>query len=216
MGMLVGSLGFLYGVLFGLAIDVYLPFLALGFLGWRLISEIITDGCTVFIDSEHLIKHIKLPFSTFVHRVLWRNFIIFAHNFVIYLVIALVFAIWPGKAAFLLLPGLALIAINAVWIGLLLGTLCTRFRDVPQIVASILQIAFFLTPIIWLPEQMSERIAFVHANPFFHFVELVRAPLLGHAPTALTWAVALGATAGGWFVTLLFFRRFRSRIPYWL
>ncbi len=216
MGVLVGTMGVLYGVLFDLPIDDYLPFLALGFVSWRLISESITEGCTAFIDSEHLIKHVKLPFSTFVYRVLWRNLIIFAHNFVIYLVVALVFAIRPGTTALLVLPGLALIAANAVWIGLLLGMVCTRFRDVPQIVTSLLQIAFFLTPIIWTPELLSGRIAFVHGNPFFHFVELVRAPLLGHAPTMLSWAVALGVAAGGWCVTLLFFRRFRSRIPYWL
>ena len=216
MGILVGTLGVLYGVLFGVAIDDYLPFLTLGFLAWGLISGIITDGCTAFIDSEHFIKQIKLPFSTFVYRVLWRNLIIFAHNFVIYLVVALVFAIWPGAAGLLLLSGLVLIAANAIWAGLLLGMVCARFRDVPQIVTSLLQVAFFLTPIIWMPQLLGNRIAFVHVNHFYHFVELIRGPLLGQVPAPLTWAVVLGVTAGGWLMTFLVFRRFRDRIPYWL
>ena len=216
MGILVGTLGLLYGVLFGIPIDEYLPFLALGFLAWALISGVITDGCTVFIDSEHFIKQIKLPLSTFVYRILWRNYIIFAHNFVIYLVVAVVFGIWPGMAALLLLPGLGLLAINAVWIGLLFGMVCTRFRDVPQIVTSLLQVAFFLTPVIWMPELLGNRIALVHANPFFHFIELVRAPLLGHIPGALTWTVTVALTVGGWVLTLVFLRRFRNRVPYWL
>ncbi len=73
MGILVGSLGVLYGVLFSVPIDDYLPFLALGFLAWGLMSGIINEGCTAFIESEHVIKQVKLPFSVFVVRVIWRN-----------------------------------------------------------------------------------------------------------------------------------------------
>ncbi len=216
MGVLVGTLGFLYGALFKIEVAEYLPFLALGFLAWGLISGVITDGCSAFIDSEHFIKQVKLPFSTFVFRVLWRNLIIFAHNFAVYVVVAIVFGIWAGWAGLLLIPGLVLIIGTAVWAGLLFGMICARFRDVPPIVTSLLQVAFFLTPIIWKPELLGNRIAFVQINPFFHFVELVRAPLLGQTPAPLTWAVVLGVTAGGWLVTFLFFRRFRSRIPYWV
>ena len=216
MGVMIGTLGFLFATLFKMPVRDYLPFLCLGFLAWGLISGLITDGCTVFIDTEHIIKQVKLPFSTFVYRVVWRNLIIFAHNVVVYLVVAVVFGIWAGAAALLLLPGLGLIAANAMWVGLLFGIVGARFRDVPPIVSSLLQVAFYLTPIIWKPELLGNRIAFVQVNPFFHFVELVRAPLLGQVPAPLTWAVVLGVTAGGWLVTFFFFRRFRSRIPYWV
>ena len=118
--------------------------------------------------------------------------------------------------ALLVLPGLVLVAANAVWVGLLLGMVCARFRDVPQIVTSLLRPVFFLTPIIWKPELLGKRMGFVDMNPFFHFIELVRAPLLGQVPAPLTWTVVLAITAGGWLVTFLFFRRFRSRIPYWV
>ncbi len=216
MGVLVGTLGFLYGSLFGIDVEQYLPFIALGFLAWGLISGTISEGCTAFIQSAHYIQQIKLPFSTFVYWVVWRNLIIFAHNFVIYLVVAVIFGIWPGAAALLVLPGLALVIANATWVGLLFGMVCARFRDVPQIVTSLLQVAFFVTPIIWMPEQLGDRIAFAQANPFFHFVELVRAPLLGHVPALSTWMVVLATTAGGWSLTLLLFRRFRNRISYWV
>lgn len=216
MAILVGALGVLYGKLFGIAIDDYLPFLTLGFLSWGLISGVITEGCVALTAAEPFIKQMRLPFSLHVYRMIWRNLIIFAHNFVVYIAVAVWFEIWPGAAALLLLPGLVLIVLTAIWVGLLLGMICARFRDVPQIAGSVLQVAFFLTPIIWKPELLGSRAGFVQANPFFHFVELVRAPLLGQAPAALTWTVALGVTAGGWFVTFLFFRRFRARIAYWV
>ena len=216
MAILVAALGFLYGELFGIAIDDYLPFLTLGFLAWGLISGVIIDGCTAFIGAEPFIKQMKLPFFLHIYRIVWRNLIIFAHNSVVYIGVAVVFGIWPGIAGLLLLPGLVLIVLNAIWVGLLLGMICARFRDVPQIVVSVLQVAFFLTPIIWKPELLASRAGFVQANPFFHFVELVRAPLLGSVPGLTTWIVVLAITLAGWFVTFLFFRRFRARIAYWV
>ena len=52
-------------------------------------------------------------------------------------------------ALLLALLGLVLIVLNGVWVGLLLGTICARFRDLPQIIASLMQIVFFVTPIMW-------------------------------------------------------------------
>jgi ABC-type polysaccharide/polyol phosphate export permease len=216
MAVMVGSLGILYGALFQLPFDDFLPFLALGFLAWGIISMTVNDGCVVFTSSDSFIKQIKLPLSLYVYQMVWRNLIIFAHNIIVYVVVALYFQIWPGATALLALPGLVLILLNAVWVGIFFGMLCARFRDVPQIVASLMQVAFFLTPIIWKPELLGERVAFAQTNPFFHFVELLRAPLLGHAPSALSWAVVVAITIGGWALMFLFFRRFRARVAYWV
>lgn len=216
MAIMVIALGILYAKLFRIDVHDYLPFLTLGFLAWGLISGVITEGCAALTAAEPFIKQMKLPFSLHVHRVVWRNLIVFAHNLVVYVGVAIWFGIWPGAVALLSVPGIALILLNGIWVGLLFGMVCARFRDIPQIIASLLQVAFFLTPIIWKPELLAERVAFAHMNPFFHFVELIRAPLLGSAPSQLTWTVALITTLVGWLVTLLFFRRFRSRISYWV
>ena len=75
---------------------------------------------------------------------------------------------------------------------------------------------FFLTPIIWQPSLLPGRALALDVNPFFHFVEVVRAPLLGQAPALLSWYAVLGATAGGWLVTLVLYRRYHGRIAYWI
>ena len=53
-------------------------------------------------------------------------------------------------------------------------------------------------------------------NPLFHFLELVRNPLLGNPVEALTWMVVCGITVGGFAVALLVFARYRRRIAYWV
>ena len=216
MGALVGGLGFLYAGLFKIEVADYLPFIAVGFVVWGFVSSLLTDGCTAFISAESIIKQVALPLSVHVYRVLWRNFIILAHNAIIYVIVAVFFSVQPGWTGFLALPGLVLLGLNGVWTGLLLGLVSARFRDVPQIVASVVQIAFFLTPIIWKPELLPERALLLDLNPFFHFMEVVRAPLLGQVPGLTSWLAALGVTLGGWLVTLAMYRHFHWRIPYWV
>ena len=216
MGVLVAALGLLYAGLFKVNVSDYLPFVAVGFIVWSLISGLIIEGCVAFIGAENIIKQVRLPLSVHVYRVVWRNIAIFAHNVIIYVVVAVLFSIQPGWAGLLVLPGLALLCLNGVWMGLLLGLVSARFRDVPQIVASIVQVAFFLTPIIWQPELLPDRPLVLDLNPFFHLVELVRAPALGHAPEFISWTAALAITLGGWGMTLIMCRHYRWRIAYWV
>ena len=216
MGTMVGALGVLYAGLFKSEIDAYMPFLALGFVVWGFISGMINDGCVAFVGVDTIIKQVGLPLSVHVYRVVWRNLIIFAHNIIIFFVVAVIFRVWPGWAGLLSLPGLVLLSLNGVWIGLLLGLISARFRDVPQIVASVVQVAFFLTPIIWKPEQLPDRPAVVDFNPFHHLMEVVRKPLLGETPAPISWIVVVGLLIGGGAVTFAFYRRFRGRVAYWV
>lgn len=216
MGIMVFALGFFYGELFGMDIDRYLPFLTVGFLVWGLATSVLSEGCQTFIESEGFIRQIDLPLSMFPLRVVWRNLIIFLHNAVIYVVVVLVFDVTLSWSLPLVIPGLLLLLANAIWSATLLGILSARFRDLPQIVSSFLQVAFFITPIIWMPEAIPNRPLLVEGNPFYHFIELIRAPMLGHTPTLMNWSVVLAITFGGWAGTFLFYRRFHSRIAYWV
>ena len=216
MGAFVGALGALYGVLLDADIAEYMPFLALGFIVWTLISDIIRDGCNAFIASESIIKQVGLPLSVHVYRLLWRNLLTLVHNAVVFVVVAIVFGVWPGWNGLLALPGLVLLCLTGLWVALLFGIVSARFRDVPPIVSSVLRICFFVTPIIWTPDLIPNRPMVLDVNPFYHFIEVVRAPLLGQAPGLLSWLVVLSLTLGGWLVTFAFFRRYRWRIAYWV
>lgn len=216
MAIMVWIMGVLFSKLFRQPIEEFLPFLTVGLLIWGLISGVILEGCQVFIGGEVIIKQIKIFHTTHVYQLVWRNFIIFAHNFVVFIGVAIYFRIWPGIEALMMVPGLVMIALNSVWVALLMGIISTRFRDFPQIVASLLQVAFFMTPIIWKPELLAKRVVLLQGNPFFHFIELVRSPLLGRAVPMETWIIVFGITLAGYLLTFIVFRRFRSRIAYWL
>lgn len=216
MGILVAVLGMLYGALWDVEISDYAPFLALGFIVWGLISAMVVEGCSAFIGSANIIKQVSLPLSVHVYRIVWRNLIILFHNAAIFVVVAIMFSVWPGWAGILALPGLMLLCLNGAWMGLLTGLVSARYRDVPPIVNSIMRVAVFVTPVIWMPELLPQRTALLDFNPFFHLLELVRAPLLGQVPAAASWLAVAGMTFTGWLVTFALFCRYRWRVSYWV
>ena len=216
MGVMVGALAIVYGSLFEQDLSDYVPYLTCGFIAWGLILGTLSEGCLTFIGSEALIKQIRLPLSIFVYRVGWRNVIVLSHNLVIYAVVVAVFDRWPGWIGLLAIAGVAGVTISLLWAVLALGMVCARFRDVAPIVSNVMQLAFFVTPIIWKPEDIKGNAAMVDANPFFHFIEVIRAPLLGQTPTATNWMVVAATGVVGWGVTIALYRRFRPRIAFWV
>jgi ABC-2 type transport system permease protein/lipopolysaccharide transport system permease protein len=135
---------------------------------------------------------------------------------VIYFGIVLYFGIWPGPVGLLAIPGILLVTINFTLLCVLIGMVSARFRDIPQLIASVVQILFFITPIMWKPELLQQRAYFAYLNPLYQMIELVRAPLLGMAPTLQAYLAVLGITLVNFIVVATFFARFRSRIAYWV
>lgn len=216
MAIMVIVLGVLYAELFSAPIRDFLPYLCVGLLVWNLSSSFLTEGGALFTGVESYIKQIKLPYSLYVFRSSWSKLIIFFHNFVIYFFILIYFEIWPGTVALLAIPGLLLVMLNGAVAMLFIGMVSARFRDIPQLINSLVQIVFFVTPIMWKPELLHGRAYVADYNPFYHLIEIVRAPLLGHSPAIESYVAVLLITLINIVVVGAFFARFRSRISYWV
>lgn len=214
--IMIGAMGLLYARLLGQDVADYLPYLAVGLVLWSFISTTVNELCLTFISAENLVKQVKLPLTAHVMRVVWRNVLILAHNAVILVPIGLFYGkAGPIEVASAIL-GVALLGIAAVWGGLILGMLCARFRDIPPIVGNVTQVVFFLSPILWRPEVLGNRVWIAMANPVYHLIEVVRAPLTAGIIPITSWVVSLLVvvlTAGA---ALLMLSRFRARVAYWV
>lgn len=215
MAMMIAGIGYLSHGVLNQRIDDFLPYLAAGIIVFGFISSLVSEGSNTFIDSSRSILQIKAPFSIYVYQVVWRNLLIFLHNITIYAVVAIIFQLNPGYAGFLAILGVLSIALNGFFLTFLLGGLGARFRDVPLICTNLMQVAFFLSPVFWRPTAVQHRL-FFELNPFFYFLEAVRMPLMGQIPSVKVWLVIAAITLGNAIVSLLFFARIRSRIPFWL
>lgn len=214
--IMVSCIGLLYAQLFQMPLAAYLPFLTVSLLIWNMIAQMVSDACTSLISAVGVIRQLPLPYTVHVLRFVLRNAIIAAHNLPLILVVFLIFGVMPGWVGLMALAGLGLVAVNAFAIGMLLGMICARFRDVQQIVASVLQLAFFLSPVLWKPELLQEMQALLPLNPFYVLMQTVRGPLLEGGAPPLIWACALFYTALASALAFAFFVRFRARIAFWV
>jgi lipopolysaccharide transport system permease protein len=214
--IMVAAIGVLYATLFRLQLREYLPFLAVSLLVWTTISQTVTDACNSLISSEAVIRQLPLPYTVYILRFVLRNAIIAAHSLPLILVVLLACGVVPGPGALFSLVGLALLAVNAFVTGLFLGMVCARFRDIPQIVVSAMQLFFFLSPVLWKPELLGPHQVWLPLNPFYVLMETVRGPLIAGGTSGLIWLAALLYTLLAAAGAFSFFVRFRGRIAFWV
>ena len=219
--VMIGAIGFVYSRLFHQDVAAYLPFLAISLVLWNFINVITAEGATCFSTSADMIRAQRMAHTVHPARVVVRNLLVLAHNLA---VIVVVFLIYPSHLTWSVLsevPALALWVLDAFAAALLLGMVGARYRDVPPIVASIMQIAFYITPIMWSPAMLVHRglglsVALIDMNPFFGLLQIVRGPLLGLPVDVSAWINALCASAVLVVAAFLLFVRARPRIPYWV
>lgn len=219
MGVTVYSMGFLYAHLFHTDMQSYYPFLVAGMLCWTLISTSIIELTDAFMLSESLIKQVKMPYSLYIHRTAARNILIFFHNILVMVPIYILFhqTAKINLNSLLIIPGLGILYLNMLVYGIILAIIGSRYRDVSQIIKSLVQVVFFITPVMWSPNILPEHSRYiVYANPFYSFLELVRAPLIGNTPTLFNYFMTSVVTAIGAYLCFRLLKKYRSRIIYWL
>jgi len=210
------GMGPLYGALLKLSNKDFIPYLSLGIISWGLISMLLMEGGSSFHSAESMIRSVRLPLTLHILRGIYRNFIIFLHNLVAYIPVMLFVGIMPKVTWLLAIPGAMLLLIAAFPMSIILGIFCTRFRDMQPIVSSIVQLAFFLTPIIWKPEALGKHAYLVQFNPLYTFLELIRGPIYGDPPDWSLYLNAIGITALLYVIAVPLFARFRSRVAFWI
>jgi len=216
LGAMVLGMGLLYSQIFTADIGTYLTWLGASFLVWILVSSMINEGCAVAMEAESQLRSVPLPLPVLAARMLHRNFVIFLHNTIVITVLMAMFGYRPGMELLYAPAGLAVLLMIGYFATLILAPLCLRFRDVPQIIGNMLQIVFFITPIIWMPSQGRVNPLIIQFNPFHHMLEIVRAPILGAPPTELNWIVTLSMLGGLMLISMVVLGLTRRRIFVWL
>lgn len=218
MGVMIGVISLVFSQVFKVPTYDFLPFIAIGIILWTFISNVIIEGCNGFIVAENIIKQLPIPLFVHILRMVWRNILILAHNIVIFPLVMLSIGKPLGLVALLSIPGFILATINLTWVALILATISARYRDMPLMIASLMQVAFYLTPIIWMPKTVSAHVGnyLLDLNPLYHLMEIMRAPLLGQLPTTTNWLVSIAMAIIGSLLALTFYGNYRRRIAYWL
>jgi ABC-type polysaccharide/polyol phosphate export permease/glycosyltransferase involved in cell wall biosynthesis len=182
-----------------------LPMLALSLTAWTFLNGVVLDATTALQGSASLIKDRALPPVIFLLQCCFRQGLFALHNACVPLVLWLLLTPMNVGGALAALPGLLLYVACTLGLGLVLGALATRFRDVRPIIESTLMLAFLSSPIVWTPEMINHNSTITRINPLTHLFAVWRDPLAsGHVPSAslIYVLVCLAALALAGAVTL--------------
>ena len=214
----VAGLSLLFGFLLKQDLKTFVPYVTIGFIAFTWMTGMISGAATSITANGAAIKTTPGPLSTVALTNFAGNTIQFAHDAIVIVAVIVIFQV-PLSWTVVLVPlALALIAINGIAGGLWLGPLVARYRDVGQIVNSIVRVLFFFTPIFWVTTDITnaQLVWLAGWNPLAYLLELLRAPLLGQTPTTAVILGSIGFTALNCAIALVHFSHTRDRLAYWL
>lgn len=190
--------------------------LTVGFWLWVSLSASIVEGTNVFIHSRTWILSTRIPLTVFVFQSIARIFIRSAFSAPVVFIVMLVMGYMPTWDWVWSALGLLVIIVNAAWVQLLLGVLCVKFRDLTHLVMAFVHVMFFLTPILYTPDQFEAFADFFNYNPFVHYIALVREPIVAGGLPVFHWQVVIVMTVIGWGLAISALQGWGRRIPFWV
>ena len=197
----------------------FIAHLGLGYIVFRFITVSLSEATTACTGHASIILDGRVRLTDYVLRVVAKA--------MFYLVLSLPVAAaalaispqfqWNGLVT--LLPALLLVMLNVAWMGAIVAVIGARLPDVHELIGSILMISFLFTPILWHADQAPPetlRGAIARANPLFHLVEIVRAPLLAEPIEPLTYYyLAVMLVVGGGLAAWVY-RKYARYVPLWV
>ena len=208
--------GSLHAIILKVPYQEFLPYLVLSITVWTLISGTLLEASGAFLGAANVIKNTSLPLTMQIFRTVSRNVIVLAHNIIVVVALFAILQRPVAPTAPLALLGLVIVLLNLVWMSWIVAALSARFRDVVQIVSYGLTLALFMTPIFWQPGMVGHDNPALRFNPFWHLIEVVRAPILGGGPSADNWFWAGGGAIVGLIAAYFVQRRFKNDVVFWV
>ncbi|WP_341894480.1 hypothetical protein [Ferrovibrio terrae] len=219
LATLTASLGLFFGTVLKQQLpeyEAYIPFLATGLIAWTFLANCIHQSCSLIWQFLNTLRHNRMPLLVPVLRVMVRNIISLGVNVAVTIIAIRLFLEAAPPALGPLLGGLVLFVINVLWMSYLAALLCARFRDLPQLIAWGIHLAFFLSPILWLEYNLGRFAYLVQFNPFSWLIALIRQPLLGLPTSPETWMLTTVLAGLGILLCVALGRYAANRLAYWL
>lgn len=166
-------------------------YLMAGIAAWGLFSEIVNRCLSIFIEYAGPMKKIAFPRLCLPMIVFGGALINHLLLLAAVLIVFLFLGHLPGHAWLALPIGIALIAMFGFGLGVLLGVLNVFSRDVGQVTGVVLQIWFWLTPIVYTADILPKHLRWLAVvNPMVPLVRIYQDALLFNRwPEAATLVV---------------------------
>jgi lipopolysaccharide transport system permease protein len=213
----IAFVGSVFGLVLGSRPLDYVPWLATGWVVWGMISSALNGCTTAFNDNKGTMLALAMPKESFLIKVIVREFLLLIQNSALIVAVVLIFQVQMNLTVFLVIPGLMLTGAFLFACGMIMAPLVSKYKDLGPFISSIIGVMFFVLPIMWKPESLQSDLAqlILGLNPFYHYLQIVRLPMLSEIPTTANYLVAGFGTLLVMLIGFVVINRTRNKIVYW-
>ncbi len=197
----------------------YFLYITTGLVIWGPINHVLNGAPNCYRANRAFVLIGGTPLLTFNLQLVFFAVLVLAVQFLLILGAVLVFRPPVSANVATVIPALAMLFLLLFPASVALALIGTRFEDFGEAVRSIVRILFLATPVIWsISDQARYEVLkpFLYLNPFFFLIELVRAPLMGHAVNPAYWLYLSGYVVAAWIFALVTYRYLRDETTLWL
>ncbi|MYD50637.1 MAG: hypothetical protein F4W93_04020 [Dehalococcoidia bacterium] len=212
----VAGLGLLFGRLLGHDQGDYLVYMASGVVLWQYVSSTLTTGANVFVANSRQIVSVNNPMFTYVLRNVIEHLAKLSIHSIVFIAVMVLTRTPVEPVVLFAVPGLVVLVFTTLWAVPLLGFIGARFRDFTHLLRAGMRFLFFATPVFWYADGLDDRAYLANYNPFTHFMEIVRAPLIGESVSLTSWAVVLIINLVGIGIMCVVYNRLRRALTLWI
>jgi ABC-2 type transport system permease protein len=199
-------------------LDVFALWLSAGLLPWLFFSNSVTTGLTTLVTNANLINKVYFPRETLVLATVLSWLFTHAIEMSVLIVVVLVFGGDPLPYLPVTIVFMAVLAMFALGIALILSVANVYFRDTQHFIAILMQIWFYLTPIVYPIRVLYGRatpteLTVYRLNPLERFVEVFRSTIYdGRGPTLSDSVFVVGVSLVTLAIGYWVFKRCEGRI----
>ncbi len=215
----IWGVGTIFAGLWHVSVVKFAAHLALGWTVFTVMHSVTVQSTSVLYGARSFIMDGRMRLTDFVLRSMAKSVFYFMMALPM---TALALVVYPHFHPLGLLMGLGafvIVLVNTFTAGVVFSLAGARFPDIGEVINNLFRVLFLLTPIVWYPDQMpagSLRGEASRLNPFYHLIEIFRAPILGEPISAFSWYYVAGLTIFGILLATFLYRRFARLVPIWL
>ena len=212
----LGGLSIIWSIILKVNHSEFIPSVAIGMVIWYFLSGCVNESTSVFFRNRQLFLSMPISSALVSASLVMRQMVNLMHNFVVVIIVLLVYPEHLSVYALLSIPGFLLVALNMFLIVQFMGYLGARYRDMDPLVTALMQPMFLLSPVIFRPAQLGDSSHLLLFNPFTYWISLVRDPLMGQVPPLSTWLGVAGFCVIAGTAAAIITAGKRNRLSYWV
>jgi len=177
----------------------YALFMLCGILPWTWFSASLTEASGSLIAGGNLIKKVLFPAEVLPIVSVLANMVHFFLALPIVIIFLVLYRHPPDALELVWFPVVVLVQlVFTIGLALMLSALTVHFRDLRDVLANVLTLWFFITPIIypWFQPELQPYRGLFNLNPFTHLAVSYQELLFFQGPFGhWRWLLLLGAAS---------------------